>query len=129
MSDLQARIDVLRPAAGDAIVVSVPGRLTNEQLATIRGACLAGLPSGIKVLVLDSGISLAHMIAPHPDPELAEAEALGFDAWMRKRTNDAHVAYMERTSKHLACDWRITRPSSPEEISRLYNIPMNEAES
>lgn len=63
------------------------------------------------------------------EQEALQAAQMDFDAWYQRRQNDAHAAYMKRTDQHLACDWRITRPSSPEEISRLYNIPLNEAES
>jgi len=121
MSDLQTRIEALRPSAGDAIVVSVPGRLTDVQREHIRDACRAGLPSGVKVLVLDAGISLAHVAAPQPALAPTEVEVLGFDAWMRKRTNDAHAEFMKRTSRLLLCDWRAT--ATTEDIARLFRIP------
>jgi len=57
------------------------------------------------------------------------AETMGFDTWMKQRIDLAHADFMKRTSAHLVCDWRITRASSPEEISRYFNIPLNEVES
>lgn len=54
---------------------------------------------------------------PHP------AEAMGFDAWMQHRTDAAHADYMKRTSKRLACDWRVF---PPEQISRYFGIPLEE---
>ncbi len=121
MNDLQARINILRPAAGDAIVVTVPRPVTREQADQIRQAFGAVLPVGVKVAVMDASLCLTHVVAPQPAPASTEAEVLGFDAWMRKRTNDAHAAYMKRTSVHLVCDWFVTRVSSPDEVNRFFN--------
>jgi len=74
-------------------------------------------------------IWLRILLQVHREQDAAEATQLDFDAWYRARTERAHAAYMKRTSQHLVCDWRITRSFSPEEISRFFNIPMNEAES
>ena len=45
------------------------------------------------------------------------AEVMGFDVWMRERADAAHAAFMDRTAKHLPCDWR-TFP--PDEITRYF---------
>lgn len=113
MSEIQSRIDVLRPAAGDSIVLSVAGPLTADQREHICRACHASLPAGVKVLVLDSRISLMHIAAPVPEAaESPRAVAFDYDAWIRDRTERAHSEFMERTSKRLMCD------VSPEEIER-----------
>ena len=112
MIDIEASIDVLRPAAGDTIVLSVPGRLTDKQRDHIRCAAAGFLPDAVKVLVLDSGISMAHVVAPEPEPSVPEHPH--FDTWYRHRINVAHAKYMERTSYHLRCDWRVFPPDAIE---------------
>lgn len=47
-----------------------------------------------------------------------QAEVMGYDAWLSERTARAHAAFMERTSKHLACDW------ATEEIARYFGAPL-----
>jgi hypothetical protein len=121
MDDLQQRIDVLRPCAGDTIVLTVPGRLTDKQRDQIRRVATEWLPVSVKVLVLDSGISVAHIAAPaHAPAVAAPAEPVHFDTWYRHRINVAHAKYMERTSYSLRCDWS-TFP--PEAIKRYLDGP------
>ncbi|MFC3457239.1 hypothetical protein [Massilia haematophila] len=50
-------------------------------------------------------------------------ETMGYDAWLKARTDAAHAEYMRRTSVPPSCDWR-TFP--PEEISRYFGIPLEE---
>lgn len=119
MCDMQVRIEVLRPGAGDTIVLTVPSRLTDRQRDQIRRAAVEWMPAGVKVLVLDSGITMAHVVAPTPAP----APAVGaphpdFDTWMRDRVRVAHAKFMEQTSYHCPCDWRVF---SPEAIEKYIN--------
>lgn len=57
---------------------------------------------------------------PEPAPR-HPAEVIGFDAWMRERTNAAHAAFMKRTSAAPSVEWR-TYP--PEEIARYFGLPL-----
>ena len=120
MGDIEARIEVLRPKAGDTIVLTVPGRLTDRQRDQVRRAAAEWMPANVKVLVLDSGITMAHLVAPAPtpQPERPAPEQPHFDTWYRHRINVAHARYMERTSYRLPCDWP-TFP--PEAIERYLN--------
>jgi hypothetical protein len=43
-----------------------------------------------------------------------DVDCIDFDAWMRERTDGAHQAYMERTSRRLPCDLTI------EDIARYH---------
>lgn len=53
------------------------------------------------------------------------AETMGFDAWMKQRTELAHAEFMRRTSRLLWCDWRATADA---EIARLFGIPTGESD-
>lgn len=65
MSELEARIAVLTPKAGDCIVISHPERmLTKGQAEQIERAAEPALPDGVKVLVLGGGLTLQHVVAP-----------------------------------------------------------------
>jgi hypothetical protein len=110
MSDIEARIEVLRPVAGDTIVLSVPGRVTAKQRDQIRCAAVGLLPAAVKVLVLDSGITMAHIVAPEREP--AAPEHPHFDTWYRHRINVAHAKFMERTSYSVPSDWRTFSPEA-----------------
>jgi hypothetical protein len=44
--------------------------------------------------------------------------ALDFDTWYGHRINVAHAKFMERTSYHPSCDWRLI---SPDAIERYIN--------
>jgi hypothetical protein len=107
MTDLQSRVEVLRPKAGDTIVAHIDvNRLTAEQREQIRHAFRRHLPSLVSVIVLDSSVSLTHIAvddeaAPQSKPVDASVH---FDAWMRERTERAHREFMERTSRRLPCD-------------------------
>lgn len=46
-------------------------------------------------------------------------ERIDFDAWMRERTERAHQAYMERTSRRLPCDW------TTEDVARYMGVPLD----
>lgn len=65
MNDLEARIAVLTPKAGDCIVISHPAcMLTKAQVEQIKSAATAALPDGVKVLVLSGGLTMQHVVAP-----------------------------------------------------------------
>ena len=103
MSDIQMRIDVLRPCAGDTIVISSDRMLTDKQVDQIRRMVAPALPVGVKTLVLDPRLTLTHIVAPvYAAPS---AQPLHFDTWMGQRTAAAHAEFMERTSRQLRCDW------------------------
>jgi len=55
------------------------------------------------------------------EQEALQARPVDFDAWYRALTDRAHAAYMQRTSKHLVCDWRLAGTSSTKEIHRFFN--------
>jgi len=111
------RIAELRPRAGDTLAVSVAGRLTLDQCERIRQSFSTYVPSGVKVMVLDSTVSLTHIAGPQAEHEPV-AGALDFDAWMRERTERAHSAFMERTSRRLPCDW------TTEDVARYMGAPL-----
>jgi len=52
------------------------------------------------------------------------AEAMGFDAWLKQRTDLAHAEFMRRTSRLLWCDWHAV--TTPDEIARIYGIRAGE---
>lgn len=52
------------------------------------------------------------------------AETMGFDAWLKQRTDLAHAEFMRRTSRLLWCDWRAA--TTPAEIARIYGITAGE---
>jgi hypothetical protein len=122
MSDVQARIEVLRPKPGDTIVLTIDGRLTKQQHDRVVELLASKIPAGVPVLVLDSSTSMAHIVSPHPPPELHPADVMGFDAWMRERTECAHREYMERISRRLPCDW------ATEDIARYFRVPLESIE-
>lgn len=65
MTDLEARIAVLTPKAGDSIVIShATHMLTKVQCEAIKSAAAAALPEGVKVLVLSGGLTMQHVVAP-----------------------------------------------------------------
>ena len=51
-------------------------------------------------------------------PQSRDVERIDFDAWMRERTERAHQAYMERTSRRLPCDLTIV------DIARYLGAPV-----
>lgn len=55
------------------------------------------------------------------------AETMGFDAWMRQRTELAHAEFMRRTSRLLWCDWRAAATSA--DIAGIYGISTGGADS
>lgn len=61
-----------------------------------------------------------HTDASPPFPASC-AETMGYDAWLKARTDAAHAEFMRRTATPPSSDWR-TFP--PEEISRYFGIPL-----
>lgn len=94
------RVQIITAKAGDTIAISVDQHITKEQAVQIKAACNLAIP-GVAVVVLSRGMSLTHIAAPHATggyipPTPHPADAMGFDAWMRERTKQAHAAYMAR---------------------------------
>lgn len=94
------RIRSLTVKPGDVIAISIDQHITKEQAEQIKGACGVSIP-GVKCIVLSRGMGLIHIAAPYATggyiaPAPHPAEAMGFDAWMRERTEQAHAAYMAR---------------------------------
>lgn len=118
MNDIQSRIEVLRPRAGDTIAVHIDARfLTDAQVDAIRAAFRPMLPAGVKAMVLTEGVRLSHIVSEEPvDPD--SVEALGFDVWMARRVECAHREFMERTSRRLPCD------VTTEEVARYMGAPI-----
>ncbi|WP_305821375.1 hypothetical protein [Massilia brevitalea] len=67
-------------------------------------------------------IADASLIFPTPT-----AETMGFDTWMKQRTDLAHAEFMKRTSRLLWCDWRAVVTTA--DIARIYGIRAGEVES
>ena len=55
------------------------------------------------------------------------AESMGFDAWLKQRTELAHAEFMRRTSRLLWCDWRAVVTTA--DIARIDGIRAGEVES
>lgn len=64
MNDIASRIDVLSPKAGDTIAVSIEHHLTPVQRLAIREALESKLPEGVKVMILEGGMTLTHVESP-----------------------------------------------------------------
>lgn len=98
------RIEVLRPRAGDTIVVHIDANnLSIEQRDRIRAAVQPLLPAGVKAMIVARDVTLTHIAAVNTEAELAP-EPIHFDAWMRDRVERAHREFIERTSRRLPCD-------------------------
>lgn len=61
------------------------------------------------------------LLQVHREQEVLQARPVDFDAWYCARTEQAHAAYMQRTLKHLVCDWRLTGTSSTKDIHQFFN--------
>lgn len=123
IQETQVTIARLQLQPGDTLVVSTEHRLTKAQYEQACDHIKRVLPAGVKVLLLDDKTTVSVVFAQPPaqpldriawacesDPLLDgmpyeawvcrragvahAAEAIGFDAWMRIRTDDAHAAYM-----------------------------------
>ena len=57
-------------------------------------------------------IWLRFLVQVHREQELLQDQHPHFDRWYRARINVAHARYMERTSYHLRCDWRVFTPQT-----------------
>lgn len=62
--DIPGRIDVLRPKAGDMLVFQADRPLTRDQRDQIREQAACSVPDGVKLVVLDAGMSVKHILAP-----------------------------------------------------------------
>jgi hypothetical protein len=136
------RIQSMTVKPGDTLAISVDQHITKEQAAQIKGACGIAIP-GVKVIVLSRGMILCHIAAPHATggyipPTPHPAEAMGFDAWMRERTEQAHAAYMVRHATGGRAYGTIpmsinasaymrranTRKHKLEEVCKWFGVPM-----
>jgi len=69
MNDIEMRIYVMCPKAGDSVVITCPHRLDKKQIEHIRSYAEGALPEGVKVLVLDGGLTATHIMAPMRDED------------------------------------------------------------
>jgi hypothetical protein len=121
MSEIQSHVEVLRPKAGDTIVVHIEANfLTADQREWIHRLCVASLPDSVKVMILDRSMRLTHIVTADALPAAeTEAEPIHFDTWMRERTERAHREYMARIRRRLPCD------VTTEEIYRYMNVQLD----
>lgn len=102
MGDIEARIQVLSPKAGDAIAVSMERILTVEQREKLHEALKARLPEGVKTMILEGGATLAHVESPEAATErhelLCEVKALREDIRLMRR----QLADLTACGAHLA---------------------------
>lgn len=63
-------------SAGDTLVVTLPHAPTMEQVERLTAHASKGLPDGVKVLVLGSGITIAAVSAQGGDSLMCEIKAL-----------------------------------------------------
>ena len=103
---------VLRNAELEVLARDAAGRPTIAHLRPqVRpGEILCERMGDIPMIV--TGAEYAALVPP--------PVALDFDTWYRHRINVAHARYMERTSYHLSCDWRVFPPDA---IERYINGP------
>lgn len=59
------RVQIITAKAGDIIVVTFQAVLNNEQRARMRDMFTANLPEGVKLMVLEGGATLSHILAGH----------------------------------------------------------------
>lgn len=79
MGDVDARVRVMSPKAGDTIAVSIERLLSAGHREQIQTALKSKLPEGVKVMVLDGGMALTHVEAPAADAQnelLCEVKAI-----------------------------------------------------
>jgi len=79
------------------------------------GEILVERMGDIPLIVVDESV-----IFPTPT-----AETMGFDVWMKQRTDLAHAEFMKRTSRRLWCDWRAVATGA--DIADIYGIETSEA--
>lgn len=56
-------IRVLRASAGDSVVVTYPGTLTQDQRTQIIASVERRLPDGVIAMVLDGGLRMSHVVS------------------------------------------------------------------
>ena len=92
-----------RDATGRATIVHMSPQLRPGEILVER-------MGDIPLIIADESV-----IFPAPT-----AETMGFDAWMKQRTELAHAEFMRRTSRRLWCDWLVHADA---EIARIYKLP------
>ncbi len=110
---------VLRRAEPHVLERDLTGRATIVHLRPqLRpGEILCERMGEIPLIVTD-----ASSLFPAPS-----AQDMGYDAWLKARTDAAHAEFMERTSRLLWCDWRAV--VTTDEIAGIYGIPDSEVAS
>jgi hypothetical protein len=58
------RIEVLRPKAGDMLVVQIDRPLTDDQRKSIKAMVGPHVPAGVALVVLDAAASVKHVVSP-----------------------------------------------------------------
>ena len=95
--EIVLRAGVLEVLARDASGRATIGRM-RPQLRP--GEILCERYGDIPMIVTEAeGAAMAPTPAPPEHPH--------FDAWYGNRISTAHAMFMERTSRHPACDWRM----------------------
>lgn len=56
-------IRILRASAGDSVVVTYPGALTQDQRNQIIASVERRLPDGVVAMVLDGGLRMSHVVS------------------------------------------------------------------
>jgi hypothetical protein len=59
---------ILTAGPGDAVVVTYPGMLTQEQRGQIIEAIERRLPKGVNAIVLEGGLRLSHVVSVSASP-------------------------------------------------------------
>jgi hypothetical protein len=62
------RVQIITAQPGDAVVVTHPGTLTQDQRTQIIAAVERRLPDGVIAMVLDGGLRMSHVVSLHDDP-------------------------------------------------------------
>jgi hypothetical protein len=61
-------IRILVAGPGDAVVVTYPGTMSQEQRAWIIEAIERRLPKGVNAMVMDGGLNLSHVVSSATSP-------------------------------------------------------------
>lgn len=62
------RIQILTAQPGDAVVITYPGTLTQDQRMQIIKSAERRLPDGVIALVLDGGLCMSHVVSVNHAP-------------------------------------------------------------
>jgi hypothetical protein len=62
------RVEIITASAGDAVVVTYPGQLTQDQRTQIIKSIERRLPDGVIAMVLDGGLRMSHVVSVSDAP-------------------------------------------------------------